>query len=133
MHSAGALRDAWNVGVGADPGAVCRRLRRDSDVESRRGDLWGHAGTRLHEDGDGGAFCADRPGHAFARTAATVERSGNREAVDGADQIFWGKDCGGDAIAEGSAEGQLKEPAVGRWSSTSIVGRLHNSPVAKIP
>jgi L-fuculose-phosphate aldolase len=33
-----------------------------------------HARTRLYEDGDGRALCPDRPGHAFARTAAAAER-----------------------------------------------------------
>src|ERR1700751_1938818 len=106
-HSLGALRHARNLGTVADPGTLHSKLRRDSDVESRRRDVRRHAGTCVHEDGDGGALCADRSGHAFARPPGTAEAGGDRKAYDRAHPVFWGEDRGGTSPASSSTKGQL--------------------------
>src|SRR6202158_1971097 len=111
MHTAGELRDARDLRAGRDAGTVCSGLRCDSDVEPWRGDLRGYARTCLHEDGNRGALCADRPGHALAGPPAAVERRRNREASDGAHEIFWSENRFLHALAAVAAESQLARSA----------------------
>src|ERR1039458_8004775 len=110
MHSSGALWHARDVGAGPDAGAVRAPLRCHSDVESRRGDLRGYDRARLHENGNGGTLCADCAGHAPAGPAAAAVRGRYREAVAGANEVFWRKDgrVDADCDGEGAGEGELR-------------------------
>src|SRR5215469_2858665 len=112
MHSARALRYAGNFGTGADFGALRARLRRDSDVEPRGGDVRRYARARLHEDGNRGALRADCTGDPSTGSAAAAEAGRNRQADDSPHEVFWREDCGDLADAAGAAEGQLAAKAL---------------------
>src|SRR5579863_7418218 len=113
MHSIGEIWNSRDVGVGANAGTLCSGLRRDPDVESWCGDVRRHARACVHENGNCGAFRADRAGDTSIRPPAAVEGSGDRKTAPGPHEVFWGEDRVGDALAKDATEGQLR--AVGTF------------------